>query len=409
MAPAPNTTTGSVRDSRALRNWRNAIIAAFSLGGITVSAWGPRLPAIRSELHVGTGTIGLVLACGTVGSIGGLLASRTLLHWLGGRRAVMTSATVVALSLVIMSIGLSLHAVALLAIGFVVAGFGLGSLDVAINVEGSAVEREAGRTLLPVMHSAWSGGAALGSGIGAACAAAGISPAAQFLGIAAIVVIVGFVLTRAIPLELPAEEAQSPSEAWSVRIKRWLHGWTNRRLLLIGLVLVGVEFGEGAANNWLTLAVKQDHGRSGAIAALFLTLFAISEMASRVLGGPLVDRFGRVRVIRGTTALGALGVVLFIVGRSEWLVIIGTLLWAIGVSMGFPLGMSAAAEAGDDPAAQVSVTASLAYFSSLAGPPLIGFLAQSIGLLGALWLVAAFLLIAFAAAGSLRPPALRAR
>ena len=398
-----------MRDPRALRNWRNAIIAAFSLGGITVSAWGPRLPAIRSELHVGTGTIGLVLACGTVGSIGGLLASRTLLHWLGGRRAVMASATVVALSLAVMAIGLSARSVPLLAFGFVVVGFGLGSLDVAINVEGSAVEREAGRTLLPFMHSAWSAGVALGSGIGAVCAATGISPASQFLGVGVLVVVVGFVLTRAIPVELPEEATERPNEAWSIRIKRWLDGWTHKRLLLIGLVLLGVEFGEGAANNWLTLAVKQDHGRSGAIAALFLTLFAISEMISRALGGPLVDRFGRVRVIRATTALGALGVILFIVGRGELPIIIGTVLWAVGVSMGFPLGMSAAAEAGDDPAAQVSVTASLAYFSTLAGPPLIGFLAQSVGLLGALWLVAAFLLMAFAAAGSLRPPALRAR
>jgi hypothetical protein len=71
--------------------------------------------------------------------------------------------------------------------------------------------------------------------------------------------------------------------------------------------------------------------------------------------------------------------------------------------MGFPLGMSAAAEGGDDPAAQVSAAASLAYVSGLVGPPLIGFLAESLGLLGALWLVAVLFTAAFAAAGALAP------
>jgi cyanate permease len=71
--------------------------------------------------------------------------------------------------------------------------------------------------------------------------------------------------------------------------------------------------------------------------------------------------------------------------------------------MGFPLGMSAAAESGTDPAARVSVVASIGYFANLAGPPAIGVLAQSAGLLNALWLIVALFLAAFAAAGSLRP------
>ncbi len=76
------------------------------------------------------------------------------------------------------------------------------------------------------------------------------------------------------------------------------------------------------------------------------------------------------------------------------------MLWAIGVSMGFPLGMSAAAESGPDPAARISVVASIGYFANLAGPPAIGALAASAGLLRALWLIAALFVAAFAAAGS---------
>jgi len=136
---------------------------------------------------------------------------------------------------------------------------------------------------------------------------------------------------------------------------------------------------------------------------LFLTAFAAGEALARIFGGPIVDRIGRVRTIRATTTLGVIGLVLFIEAGNPWIVLVGVLLWAVGVSMGFPLGMSAAAESGPDPAARVSVVASIGYFANLAGPPVIGVLAQSVGLLHALWLIAGMFVAAFAAARSFRP------
>ena len=157
-----------------------------------------------------------------------------------------------------------------------------------------------------------------------------------------------------------------------------------------------------AAFGWLTLAVRNDHGQTAAVAALYFTAFAAGEGLTRIFGGPIVDRLGRVRTIRTTTALGVVGMVLFIQAVNPWIVLIGVLLWAVGVSMGFPLGMSAAAESGPDPAARVSVVASIGYFANLAGPPVIGALAQSVGLLNALWLIVVLFLAAFAAASSFR-------
>jgi MFS family permease len=395
-------------DARAVARWRNAIIAAFALGGITVASWGPRMPTIRAELGVGTGTIGVLVACSTVGSIFGLMAARFALHRLGGRGAVLAALLVTAGALAVMGVGVRARSVGLVAAGFTIVGFGVGTLDVSINVEGAAAERAAGRTLLPLMHAGWSAGAAIGASIGALCAATGIRPGTQFLLLAALVVVVGLVVSRDIPPETPEESEPEEPVSRRMRLRRWLSGWGDRRLLLIGLVLLGVEFGEGSANNWLSLAVKQDHGQSAAIAALFMTLFAVSEASTRAIAGPLVDRLGRVRMLRYTTALGVAGVGLFVLAHVIWLVAIGVVLWAIGVSMGFPLGMSAAAE-GEDAATQVSVAASIGYQASLIGPPVIGFLAESAGLLLSLWLLAILFVAAFAAAGSLRPQRISAR
>jgi MFS family permease len=380
--------------------WRNAIIVIFALGGLTLSTWGPRLPSLRTDLRLDDGGVGLLVAGATVGSVIGLVSSSALLGWLGPRRAIGLTFVFTSLGICVIGFGAgTLHSVPIAEIGFVTVGFGIGAVDVMMNVEGSAVERAMGATILPLMHAAWSAGAVIGSGIGAGCAALGIVPQWQFLGIGVVVAVSAAIATRFIPAVVEQEE--KPAVPVRERVVGWLRGWTDWRLLLIGVVMLGVELGEGSANNWLTLSVHDDHGQSDGVAALFFTVFAISETLARVFGGPLVDRIGRVWTVRATTALGVLGLVLFITSDQLWLILLGTFFWAVGVSMGFPLGMSAAAESGPNPAARVSVVASLGYLANLAGPPVVGALAQSVGLLNALWLVAALLAVAFAVAGSL--------
>ncbi|HEY2265190.1 MAG TPA: MFS transporter, partial [Streptosporangiaceae bacterium] len=391
-----------------LRRWRWTITAAFGLGGITVSAWGPRLPAIKASLGIDPATIGLLLAGVTVGAILGLLASTPVLHRLGGRRAVPGALLLIAAALAVMGLALILTSVPLLAVAFVIAGLGVGALDVMINVEGAAVERLVARTLMPGMHAAWSVGVAAGSGIGAACAALGISPAGQILAEAVLIAAAALVVARGIPggqhaLDDRHAPDEQPAPDRGAKLRHWLRSWLDWRLLLIGVVMLGVELGEGTAGNWLSLAARTGKGQTAAVAALFVTAFAAGEALTRICGGPIVDRLGRVRTIRVTTALGIVGMVLFIEAGNRWIVLIGVLLWAAGVSMGFPLGMSAAAESGPDPAARVSVVASIGYFANLAGPPAIGLLAQSAGLINSLWLLVALFVAAFAAAGSFRP------
>lgn len=398
------TSTAVTIGPRALARWRNAIMAGFGLGGVTVAAWGPRLPAVKADLGITTATVGLLMAGVTVGAIGGLVISTPVLHWLGSRRGVTGSLLVVSAALAGMGVAVAQRSLPMLSAAFLVLGLGIGTLDVLINVDASAIEREAGRTLMPRMHGAWSVGAALGSGVGAACAALGVTPPVQFVGEAVLGAAIALFMAPAVPAGSRTNAASS-SRPRTAKLRSWLRGWTDWRLLLIGVVMLGVELGEGSANNWLTLAVKSNKGQTAAIAALFFTVFAGSEALARIFGGPVVDRLGRVRTIRCTTGLGVAGLVLFILAGDRWVVLIGVALWAVGVSMGFPLGMSAAAESGPSPAARVSVVASVGYFANLAGPPAIGALADAVGLLNAFWLIVALFLAAFAVAGSLRAPA----
>jgi len=398
--PEQALTDAPEYDRRTLSRWRIAVTAAFLLGGTAIASWGPRLPALRTDLDVDTGGLGLLLAGVTVGSVAGLGAATPLLGRLGARRAVPTAVVAMAAAVALVGIGASvLHSVPVVAVAFVLAGLAIGSLDVMINVEGSAVEQAMGRTVMPLMHAAWSAGVAVGSGIGAGCAALGWSPAVQFSGLAVLLVLAAGAVGRWIPSrETSPSMAKQPVPQ---RVREWARGWTDPRLLLIGLVMLGVNLGEGSANSWLTLSAQDGHGLSPATAALFFTVFAATEMTARIVGGPLVDRIGRVATIRLTTALGVAGVAAFVLVDHPAGVLAGVVLWAVGVSMGFPLGMSAAAASGPNPAARVAVVASLGYFSNLAGPPAVGFVAQVTGLLPALWVIAALLTVAFLVAPAL--------
>ena len=165
------------------------------------------------------------------------------------------------------------------------------------------------------------------------------------------------------------------------------------RLLAIGVVMLAAEFGEGAANGWISVVVRDALGQPETFAALAIAIYSAAQVVVRVAAGPLVDRFGRASMIRWTSILGLMGVVLFILDLGTVTLVVGVVLWSVGVSMGFPLGMSAAAE-GNDPAARVALVASVGYVASFIGPPLIGLLAQGFGLLPALWPVAALFLVA---------------
>jgi MFS family permease len=377
-------------------------MAMFALGGVAISTWGPRLPSIRESLNLGDGLIGLMLAGVTVGSITGLGLSSALLSWFGSRRSIGGALLLVAAGIALGGVGAGVvHSLPLTVVGFVVVGLGIGSLDVMINVQGAAVEKAAGKTLMPLLHASWSAGAILGSGIGALAALLQIDFQWQFLAEAALIGILGVVSVRFLPDVVDIEKTVARTPVL-VRIRQWLRVWADSRLLLIGLVMLGVELGEGTSNSWLTLAVHDGHKQTEAVAALFFTVFAIGETTARVAGGPLVDRIGRVWTIRATTAIGVVGLLLFIFGTPAWVVLIGTVLWAVGVSMGFPLGMSAAADSGPNPAARVSVVASVGYLANLGGPPVIGFLSESFGLLNAFWLVIVLLAVGFFAAGALR-------
>jgi len=122
----------------------------------------------------------------------------------------------------------------------------------------------------------------------------------------------------------------------------------------------------------------------------------------RLAGVGLLDRWGRVPVLRGSAVLAAIGLAMVIFVPTLWISIVGVVFWGLGASLGFPVGMSAAADDPKTAAARVSAVATIGYFAFLVGPPVIGFLADHVGLLHALTVVLVLVAVAGAASGAAR-------
>jgi fucose permease len=193
--------------------------------------------------------------------------------------------------------------------------------------------------------------------------------------------------------------------AGSAGARSALAAWREPRTVLIGVFVLAFAFAEGSGNDWISIAVIEDYRAPATLGTLAFAVFLAAMTGGRWFGTGLIDRYGRVPVTRALAAVAVAGVALFIVGPALPAAFAGALLWGGGTSLGFPTGMSAAA---DDPALaapRVGVTASIGYCAFLGGPPLIGFLGDHIEVRYALVCVAVLLALAIAIAPVLRPPA----
>ncbi|WP_083672727.1 MFS transporter [Micromonospora sp. CB01531] len=388
---------------RAVLAARTGVAVVFALNGLAVGTWFSRVPAVREALGLSTGRLGLLLMALSAGAVLAMPMAGLVTQRLGPARTVAASVLLVAFGTVVAGLSAGLAGSVLgVAVGLFAFGYGSGTWDVAMNVEGAAVEKRLGRTIMPRFHAAWSLGSVAGAGIGAGAARLGV-PVGVHLPALAVVVLVGALLGARAFLPAPAEAEGTADPA--ARRRALLATWREPRTLLIGLLVLVMAFTEGSANDWLAVAFVDGYGVSEAVGAVVFGVFVVGMTLGRTVGTIAIDRWGRVAVLFGTIGLAAVGAALAVLAGSGPLAVVGVALWGIGASLGFPVGMSAAADDEDRAPARVSVVAVIGYTAFLAGPPLLGFLGDHLGILPALGVVPLLLLPTLALVPVLRPPA----
>lgn len=362
---------------------RNAVALVFFLNGLLFASWISRIPEARSALGLDNGQLGLLLLAIAAGSLLSMPTTGAAIERFGTVRMIRAAGGSSVLGLALVSVSLEVQQVWLAAPGLFLYGIGTGVWDVGMNVEGALVEGRLRRTVMPRFHAAFSLGTVAGSAVGAAAVGLGV-PTLWHLPLLALLAVT--ILLRTTRDFLP-DEPDEPGAQHAEKSSAW-SAWREPRTLLIGLMVMALALTEGTANDWLALALVDGYDVERWVGIAGFAVFVTAMTAGRMVGPVLLDRFGRVPVLWGTMVAAGGGVVLIVHGQHALLVVTGILLWGAGASLGFPVGMSAA---GDDPrraAARVSVVSTIGYAAFLAGPPLLGFVADHVGTLKALLLVA---------------------
>ena len=369
-----------------------ATFAIFGLNGLVFASWAARIPSASDVLGLSDGQTGALLLVAAIGSMISLPLSGGVAARIGTANAVRVGGILSTIAASTIASGLVAESVILTAAGLFVFGLGIGLWDVAQNLEGADVERRLMRTIMPKFHAAFSGGAFLGAVAGAGLAAAGVALSTHLFGVAVLVLAISLWIPRYFLPEIP--HAQQHDDDGASR-RSGFAAWKEPRTLLIGLVVLGAALTEGAANDWVAKATVDGLGASEAVGALMFGVFVASMTLFRFVGGGFIDRFGRVRVLQVSLASSLVGLLLFVLAPNVLLAGAGAVLWGTGAALGFPMGMSAAADDSRFAAARVSVVSTIGYMAFLAGPPLLGFLGDQVGIRNALLAVGVAVLASF--------------
>lgn len=407
----PPGSPAAVERSRDLR-WRNSLFACFVVFGLSLATWVTRTPAIRDAVEASTAQMGLLLLGLSIGSMAGVLSSGPIVARVGCRPVAVAGCASVTLGMAVLTLGSGLGASAGIFVGLMLFGLGMGLTEIALNIEGAAVEKALGRSVLPAMHGCFSLGTVIGAVGGILATSQDVPPQWHLL----VVTVIGVALfVWALP-GLPAGTGLraavvqdaidgSATPATTRPPASMLQVLRRPTVLTLAVLLLGMALAEGAANDWLPLIMVDGHGLDATVGSLVFTGFAVAMTVGRFSGSWFIDRYGRGPVLQVGVVTAGVGIALVVFSPSPVLAGVAVLLWGLGASLGFPVVVSAAGDHPTDSAAQVSAVATAGYIAFLVGPPLLGLLGEHFGLRNAMLAVLALVVAAaLVTPRAMRPP-----
>jgi len=364
---------------------RWATTGVFVVNGAAIGTWVAQIPWVQERFDLSKSAMGLVLVGMALAVILAFPVAGQAIVRHGSERMVWVGGIVCALAVNLPV--LAPHPV-LVALGLAVLGGASATQDVSMNSHGVKVEKDIRRPIMSSLHAGWAFGGMAGAGFAAAGTALGLD-ARVTVALASALLLATLVATaRRIGHGSAAEGDDAP-------------GFTlpSRGVVLLAILCLLVMVTEGAMADWGGLYLRQDLGASAALGALAYSFFTAGMTAGRIVGDWINHRIGAVALLRwGALLTGVpLGAVLLIGQPAAAL--IGLFLVGLGVSNGVPLMFSAAGRQPDTPPGPgIAAVSSMGSLGFLAGPPVIGFVADAISLPWALAMLILGAIVVFALA-----------
>jgi MFS family permease len=340
-----------------------ALPSLFALFGMIMGSWAGRIPALAQRAHVSHSALSMVLLCGGLGAVLSYPVSSRMMGSLGARRTLLLSG--LALLAVLVMIGAAPN-VPMLMLAVLGLGLTASTFDVAVNSAATAREKRTGKSTLSKLHGLGCAGGLAGATLGSLMARLHITPLTHFVMLAGPL---GVLMVGAHAM-LDADDGVQAVEKRSFSLPRG-------PLLLLGALGFFGSMAEGSIADWSGVFLKEHFGASDALAPLALSAFSIMMLLARLVGDKLKARYGARPLVTSGAMLGAAGLFFAVLSPNAGFALFGFGVAGMGLALVFPFVFSAAGAQG--PAALAGV-ASMAYSGSLMGPPVIGAIAQGMGM-----------------------------
>jgi MFS family permease len=341
----------------------------FTVFGMIMGSWAGRIPAMAERVHVSHSALSMVLLCGGLGAVLSYPISSRMMGSLGARKTMLFSG--MALLAVLIAIGAA-PTVPLLMMAVLSLGITASTFDVAVNSAATKREKQTGKSELSKLHGLGCAGGLAGATLGSVMASLHIAPVTHFVMLAgplALALWFGY-------SQLDADDADDADDAGEVVGKKSF-SLPRGPLLFLGAIGFLGSMAEGSIADWSGVFLKEHFGASDGLAPLALSSFSVMMLLARLVGDRLKARYGARPLVTSGSMLGAAGLFFAVLSPNAWFALFGFAVAGMGMALVFPFVFSAAGAQG--PVALAGV-ASMAYSGSLMGPPVIGAIAQGMGM-----------------------------
>lgn len=363
----------------------------FFVQPLILGAWFPRLAEVQRAIGAGEATFAIALTGMSIGIVGSLVFASRLVARYGLKCVFLASFCAFLSSMPLASLA---PTVGWLFAALVLVGASLGAVELGMNVTADAIERRCGRLIMSSCHGFWSSGVLVGSLIGSSFAWIGASPAQSLFSLAIAVVLPCLWATWSLP---KAAEPDGDNSAKSGGLR------LTGPLLAICCFLFGMAMTEGAMADWSAIYLRDVFALGPGPSGFGYVLFALFMAMGRFLGDTMRSRLGAGRTARLCVSVAVGGGILLLIAPHAEIALIGFGLAGLGVSTGFPLAITAAAEQdGANPTSNVALVTQIGIAGFIVGPLLIGFIAEPTGIQLGLAAILPLLGISLAFSGAVR-------
>ena len=353
---------------------RQAVALTFFVNGGLFACLACRLPDIQHRWHFDDAQLGGILFSGAVGAVTGVAVAGRICSRFGSHRIVVLSGISAATLLAFFSI---LPIQILLIPVFFLFGGCASTMDVAMNVNGVAVEKDLGKPIMSALHGMFSlGGLSFGL-VGWALLKLHATVPEHFIGVCSLFVLTLVTLYPRLLPAIPSPDSLAPAFALP-----------DRRVVVVGLIGMCAFLCEGAMGDWSAIYLRDSLHQSPAMSAVGYLAFTLSMTSMRFGGDHLLERLGANVALRICGTITAVGMGLALLVGNPITTVIGFASVGIGMAVVAPIAFSLGGKiGGDNPDHAIASIATLSYSAFLFGPALIGFIAKAESLRAALAIV----------------------